>query len=49
LAYSGHYRPSEEELKNFMKYLEEHGVDLKDVEVLLPTWYLDLIKKNKER
>ncbi|PAN16031.1 hypothetical protein PAHAL_3G027500 [Panicum hallii] len=31
LAYSGHYKPSMENLNNFMKFLEESGVDLKQV------------------
>jgi hypothetical protein len=33
LAYSGHYKPSMENLNNFMKFLEESGVDLKQVKV----------------
>ncbi|CAL4995539.1 unnamed protein product [Urochloa decumbens] len=32
-AYSGHYKPSAENLSNFMTFLEENGVDLKEVEV----------------
>jgi len=32
-AYSGHYKPTAENLANFMNFLEENGVDLKDVEV----------------
>ena len=32
-AYSGHYKPSAEDLSNFMCFLEENGVDLKEVEV----------------
>lgn len=32
-AYSGHYKPSAENLHNFMNFLEENGVDLKEVEV----------------
>lgn len=32
-AYSGHYKPSAENLRNFMNFLEENGVDLKEVEV----------------
>ncbi|KAF0890194.1 hypothetical protein E2562_038758 [Oryza meyeriana var. granulata] len=32
-AYSGHYKPSAENLANFMNFLEENGVDLKEVEV----------------
>lgn len=32
-AYSGHYKPSAENLSNFMSFLEENGVDLKEVEV----------------
>ncbi|XP_062197203.1 IQ domain-containing protein IQM3-like [Phragmites australis] len=32
-AYSGHYKPSAENLSNFMNFLEENGVDLKQVEV----------------
>ncbi|CAO2153273.1 unnamed protein product [Urochloa humidicola] len=32
-AYSGHYKPSAENLSNFMNFLEENGVDLKEVEV----------------
>nr|CAB3459381.1 unnamed protein product [Digitaria exilis] len=30
-AYSGHYKPSKENLDNFMKFLEDSGVDLKEV------------------
>ena len=33
LAYSGHYKPSTENLNNFMKFLQESGVDLKEVKV----------------
>ncbi|CAD6254809.1 unnamed protein product [Miscanthus lutarioriparius] len=32
-AYSGHYKPSAENLCNFINFLEENGVDLKEVEV----------------
>ncbi|XP_062201722.1 IQ domain-containing protein IQM3-like isoform X2 [Phragmites australis] len=32
-AYSGHYKPRIENLNNFMNFLEENGVDLKEVEV----------------
>jgi hypothetical protein len=32
-AYSGHYKPSVENLSNFMTFLQENGVDLKEVEV----------------
>ncbi|KAF8707081.1 hypothetical protein HU200_030312 [Digitaria exilis] len=32
-AYSGHYKPSAENLNNFMNFLKENGVDLKEVEV----------------
>ncbi|GJM87998.1 hypothetical protein PR202_ga04010 [Eleusine coracana subsp. coracana] len=32
-AYSGHYKPSIENLSNFMSFLEENGVDLKEIEV----------------
>ncbi|KAL6641888.1 hypothetical protein ACP70R_020069 [Stipagrostis hirtigluma subsp. patula] len=32
-AYSGHYKPSAENLSNFLNFLEENGVDLKEVEV----------------
>ncbi|XP_062182853.1 IQ domain-containing protein IQM3-like [Phragmites australis] len=32
-AYSGHYKPSAENLSNFMNFLEENGVDLKEVVV----------------
>ncbi|TVU26907.1 hypothetical protein EJB05_29478 [Eragrostis curvula] len=32
-AYSGHYKPSAENLSNFMNFLEDNGVDLKEVEV----------------
>ncbi|KAL5676921.1 hypothetical protein ACJX0J_013052, partial [Zea mays] len=32
-AYSGHYKPSAENLLNFMNFLEGNGVDLKEVEV----------------
>jgi hypothetical protein len=28
-AYSGHYKPSSENLGNFMNFLEDNGVDLK--------------------
>ncbi|WVZ83886.1 hypothetical protein U9M48_030982 [Paspalum notatum var. saurae] len=31
-AYNGHYKPSAENLSNFMNFLEEKGVDLKEVE-----------------
>ncbi|CAL4911599.1 unnamed protein product [Urochloa decumbens] len=31
VAYSGHYKPSMENLDNFMKFLEESGVDLKEI------------------
>jgi hypothetical protein len=45
-AYSGHYKPSAENLRNFMNFLEGNGVDLKEVEVhrhnhpqsKLPSW-----------
>nr|CAB3459383.1 unnamed protein product [Digitaria exilis] len=33
-AYSGHYKPSAENLNNFMNFLKENGVDLKQVEVI---------------
>ncbi|KAL6595584.1 hypothetical protein ACP70R_047924 [Stipagrostis hirtigluma subsp. patula] len=32
-AYSGHYKPSAENLSNFLNFLEDNGVDLKEVEV----------------
>ena len=32
-AYSGHYKPTAENLSNFMNFLEENGVDLKEIEV----------------
>ncbi|KAL6641890.1 hypothetical protein ACP70R_020071 [Stipagrostis hirtigluma subsp. patula] len=32
-AYSGHYKPSVENLSNFMNFLQENGVDLTEVEV----------------
>jgi hypothetical protein len=32
-AYSGHYKPSVENISNFMTFLQENGVDLKEVEV----------------
>lgn len=32
-AYSGHYKPSTEDLNNFMKFLEENGVNLKEIEM----------------
>ncbi|KAJ6790526.1 IQ domain-containing protein IQM3-like [Iris pallida] len=32
-AYSGHYKPSEENLSNFLTFLREKGVDLSEVEV----------------
>ncbi|RCV37060.1 hypothetical protein SETIT_8G032500v2 [Setaria italica] len=31
VTYSGHYKPSMENLVNFMKFLEESGVDLKEI------------------
>ncbi|CAM0151467.1 unnamed protein product, partial [Urochloa decumbens] len=31
VAYSGHYKPSMDNLDNFMKFLEESGVDLKEI------------------
>lgn len=33
VAYSGHYKPSMENINNFMKFLEENGVDLKEIKV----------------
>ncbi|KAK3119753.1 hypothetical protein QOZ80_9AG0674710 [Eleusine coracana subsp. coracana] len=36
-AYSGHYKPSSENLSNFMNFLEDNGVDLKEVEVRAST------------
>ncbi|XP_028961204.2 IQ domain-containing protein IQM3-like isoform X2 [Malus domestica] len=35
-AYSGHYRPSNENLGNFLAFLEENGVTLDEVQVLSP-------------
>ncbi|CAD6254811.1 unnamed protein product [Miscanthus lutarioriparius] len=32
-AYSGHYKPSTEDLNNFMKFLDENGVNLKEIEM----------------
>ncbi|KAJ6793740.1 IQ domain-containing protein IQM3-like [Iris pallida] len=32
-AYSGHYKPSEENLNNFLNFLRENGVDPSEVEV----------------
>jgi hypothetical protein len=31
--YSGHYLPTEENFKDFIRYLEENGVDLTHVKV----------------
>lgn len=36
VTYSGHYKPSMENLVNFMKFLEESGVDLKEIKVARP-------------
>ncbi|KAK3118402.1 hypothetical protein QOZ80_9BG0698540 [Eleusine coracana subsp. coracana] len=36
-AYSGHYKPSSENLSNFINFLEDNGVDLKEVEVRAST------------
>lgn len=32
-AYSGHYRPTEENLNAFLSYLEENGIKLDEIEV----------------
>ncbi|KAJ6794546.1 IQ domain-containing protein IQM3-like [Iris pallida] len=32
-AYSGHYKPSEENLNNFLTFLKENGVDLDEVQI----------------
>ncbi|KAJ1274274.1 hypothetical protein BS78_05G050100 [Paspalum vaginatum] len=32
-AYSGHYKPSAENISNFMKFLVENGVDLRELEM----------------
>ncbi|XXG64988.1 hypothetical protein AAC387_Pa05g2799 [Persea americana] len=32
-AYSGHYRPTEENLKNFLTFLEENGVNLNEIQI----------------
>ncbi|CAN6476654.1 unnamed protein product [Victoria cruziana] len=34
--YSGHYRPTEENFREFVSFLEENGVDLSDVKVCFP-------------
>jgi hypothetical protein len=31
--YSGHYLPTEENFRDFVRYLQENGVDLTDVKV----------------
>ena len=31
--HSGHYRPTEQNFKDFVSFLEENNVDLKDVQV----------------
>jgi hypothetical protein len=31
--YSGHYLPTEENFKDFIRYLEENGVDLTHIKV----------------
>ncbi|KAL5224664.1 hypothetical protein ABZP36_011303 [Zizania latifolia] len=49
-AYSGHYKPSAENLANFMNFLEENGVDLKQVEVRSSTnedYYDDPVPNNR--
>ncbi|KAL5206732.1 hypothetical protein ABZP36_034941 [Zizania latifolia] len=51
-AYSGHYKPSAENLANFMNFLEENGVDLKEVEVRSSTnedYYEDPVPNNKQK
>eukprot|EP00268_Persea_americana_P025108 TRINITY_DN2445_c0_g1_i1.p1 TRINITY_DN2445_c0_g1~~TRINITY_DN2445_c0_g1_i1.p1 ORF type:complete len:441 (-),score=34.70 TRINITY_DN2445_c0_g1_i1:211-1533(-) len=35
-AYSGHFRPTEENLNAFLSYLEENGIKLDEIEVPLP-------------
>ncbi|XP_044407880.1 IQ domain-containing protein IQM3 isoform X2 [Triticum aestivum] len=50
-AYSGHYKPSAENLGNFMSFLEENGVDLKEVEVRSSTkedYYEDPVLNSKQ-
>ncbi|VAI55075.1 unnamed protein product [Triticum turgidum subsp. durum] len=50
-AYSGHYKPSAENLSNFMSFLEENGVDLKEVEVRSSTkedYYEDPTPNSKQ-
>uniref|UniRef100_A0A453N947 Uncharacterized protein n=2 Tax=Aegilops tauschii TaxID=37682 RepID=A0A453N947_AEGTS len=50
-AYSGHYKPSAENLSNFMSFLEENGVDLKEVEVRSSTkedYYEDPAPNSKQ-
>ncbi|XP_048535224.1 IQ domain-containing protein IQM3-like [Triticum urartu] len=50
-AYSGHYKPSAENLSNFMSFLEENGVDLKEVEVRSSTkedYYEDPVLNSKQ-
>eukprot|EP00268_Persea_americana_P029513 TRINITY_DN28568_c0_g1_i3.p1 TRINITY_DN28568_c0_g1~~TRINITY_DN28568_c0_g1_i3.p1 ORF type:complete len:251 (-),score=55.75 TRINITY_DN28568_c0_g1_i3:222-974(-) len=32
-AYSGHYRPTEENLKSFLTFLEENGVNLNEIQI----------------
>ncbi|VAI43369.1 unnamed protein product [Triticum turgidum subsp. durum] len=50
-AYSGHYKPSAENLSNFLSFLEENGVDLKEVEVCSFTkedYYEDPVPNTKQ-
>ncbi|KAL6870955.1 hypothetical protein ACP4OV_014803 [Aristida adscensionis] len=50
-AYSGHYKPSDENLRNFMNFLEDNGVDLKEVEVRSSTredYYDDPVPNSPE-
>ncbi|XP_020571390.1 IQ domain-containing protein IQM3-like [Phalaenopsis equestris] len=36
-AYSGHYKPSDENLKQFLNYLNENGIDITKVEMRSPS------------
>ncbi|KAF0896510.1 hypothetical protein E2562_024368 [Oryza meyeriana var. granulata] len=47
-AYSGHYKPSAENLSNFMHFLQENGVDLKNVvrPSISDAWYEEPVPNN---
>jgi hypothetical protein len=40
--YSGHYLPTEENFREFIRYLEESGVDLSNVKVYASRFYFNL-------